>query len=131
MDLSYAEVTYFIQQVALSAASFGVADSDLAIVGAALASTFDVSCAPLTTVIPSQGPQLQSICIDSTCPLAVNATCDLYQTNVTKPTSAGTATSSTPASTSTGVAPITSAGSAASLGVGFGAVVGGLVVLLL
>lgn len=88
MDLSYAEVGYFITQVALSAASFGVAQSDLQIVGAALGSIFDVRCAPPTAVIPAQGAQLQSICTDMTCPLAANDSCALYQTNITEPASA-------------------------------------------
>jgi hypothetical protein len=119
MDLSYAEVGYFITQVALSAASFGVAKSDLEIVGTALGSIFDVRCAPPTIVIPAQGPQLQSICIDSTCPLAVNASCDLYQNNITEPASAtmssmiatGTATST--ASTSSMAATASTAAGAA------------------
>jgi hypothetical protein len=42
MDLSYAEVGYFISQVADSAASFGVAKDDLTVVGNALTSLFDV-----------------------------------------------------------------------------------------
>jgi hypothetical protein len=88
MDLSYAEVGYFITQVALSAASFGVAQSDLQIVGTALGSLFDVRCAPPTVIIPAQGAQLQSICTDMTCPLAVNSSCALYQTNITEPASA-------------------------------------------
>ncbi|MCJ1400632.1 hypothetical protein MMC11_003840 [Xylographa trunciseda] len=78
MDLSAAEVGYFITQVGLSAASFGVATADVTAVGMALASLFDYSCAPPTTVIPAQGPQLQAICIDSTCPVSPNATCAAY-----------------------------------------------------
>lgn len=78
MDLSAAEVGYFIQQVALAASSFGVAQDDIAIVGKALNSIFNVRCAPPTTVIPAQGAQLQSICEDETCPLAPNNTCAAY-----------------------------------------------------
>ncbi|MCJ1293851.1 hypothetical protein MMC34_005407 [Xylographa carneopallida] len=78
MDLSAAEVGYFITQVGLAAASFGVATADVTAVGMALASLFDYSCAPPTTVIPAQGPQLQAICIDSTCPVSPNATCAAY-----------------------------------------------------
>ncbi len=88
MDLSYAQVGYFITQVALSAASFGVAQDDLKIVGAALGATFDFKCSPPTTVIPAQGPQLQSICTGDGCPLDANATCALYQTNITMPSAA-------------------------------------------
>lgn len=78
MDLSAAEVGYFIEQVALAATSFGVSSDDVATVGKALNSIFNVRCAPPTTVIPAQGAQLQSICEDDTCPLAPMATCAAY-----------------------------------------------------
>lgn len=128
MDLSYAEVGYFITQVALSAASFGVAQSDLMIVGTALGSIFDVRCAPPTIVIPAQGAQLQSICTDSTCPLAMNASCALYQTNITEPASVtmssmmatGTATS-TASSSSMSATASTAAGAAGAYPAGVAA----------
>jgi len=78
MDLSAAEVGYFIQQVALAATSFGVSSDDVAVVGKALNTIFNVRCAPPTTVIPAQGAQLQSICQDETCPLAPMPTCAAY-----------------------------------------------------
>lgn len=120
MDLSYAEVGYFITQVALSAASFGVAESDLQIVGAALGSIFDVRCAPPTVIIPAQGAQLQSICTDMTCPLAKNDTCDLYQTNITEPASA-TMSSMMATGAATATASSSSKASTASAGAGAGA----------
>lgn len=76
MDLNPYQVAYFIDQVALAAESFGVAKSDISIVGAALSSLFDYRCAPATTVIKAQGPALQSICIADTCPIAPNSTCN-------------------------------------------------------
>ncbi|TVY42652.1 hypothetical protein LSUB1_G003794 [Lachnellula subtilissima] len=139
MDLSAAEVGYFIQQVAMSAASFGVAQDDLTVVGKALSSTFDVKCAPPTAVIMSQGPQLQSICIDETCALAVNSTCDMYNGTTVKPTVANatlagnttassTASSTTkPSSSSTSV----SKSGAVAVGMSFAAVFGGLAALFL
>lgn len=78
MDLSAAEVGYFIQQVGLSAASFGVATDDIMAVGTALNSLFGYRCAPAMTVIPAQGAVLESICIDESCPIAPNATCSMY-----------------------------------------------------
>lgn len=75
MVLDPHQMGYFIEQVGLSAASFGVAQSDVKAVGTALESLFDYRCAPKTTVIPAQGPQFQSICTDKSCPLAQNATC--------------------------------------------------------
>lgn len=76
MVLDPYQMGYFITQVALSAASFGVAESDIQAVGQALGSLFNYRCSPKTTVIKAQGPQFQSICTDQSCPLADNATCD-------------------------------------------------------
>ncbi|CAG8976396.1 hypothetical protein HYALB_00012543 [Hymenoscyphus albidus] len=100
MDLSPYEVGYFIQQVALSASSFGVAQSDIAAAGTALNSLFNVRCAPSTVVVPSQPAELQSICLENSCPLAPNNTCSAYaasvQPGVANATLAGNATSTTP-----------------------------------
>ncbi|KAJ8068453.1 hypothetical protein OCU04_004008 [Sclerotinia nivalis] len=85
MNLSDAEVNYFIEQIALSASSFGVSASDLMIIGYALRQSFGYRCLPPATIIPSQGAQLQSICTDSTCPLAPNNTCASYDPTITKP----------------------------------------------
>lgn len=67
MALGVYEVAYFIEQVGLSAASFGVATEDVTAVGMALNSLFGYRCAPPTTVIKEQGPQLQAICIEVSC----------------------------------------------------------------
>jgi len=79
MALDQYQVGYFIQQVGLSAASFGVATDDVTAVGKALTQLFNYRCAPNTTVVPEQGPNLQSICTADTCPLAMNATCSAYE----------------------------------------------------
>ena len=145
MDLSYAEVGYFITQVANSAASFGVAKGDLTVVGDALTSLFDVRCSAPTTVVPAQGAALQAICIDSTCPLAPNANCSAYG-NATEPAVAisslvpsmsATATanaSSASSTTSSGAtsspsAPTTGAG--ATYGLSMAAVAAGFAAMLL
>ena len=78
MALDQYQVGYFITQVALAAASFGVAQADIEIVGYALGNLFNVKCGPSTVVIPSQPAGLQSICIESTCAQAMNATCGSY-----------------------------------------------------
>ncbi|KAJ5610366.1 hypothetical protein N7510_007085 [Penicillium lagena] len=75
MVLDPYQVGYFIEQVGLSAASFGVAKSDITAVAEALEKLFDYRCAPKTTVIKSQGANYQSICTDEKCPLAMNDTC--------------------------------------------------------
>lgn len=75
MVLDPFEVGYFITQVGLSAASFGVAQSDIDAVAMSLEKLFDNRCAPKTTAIEAQGPQYQSICTDEKCPLSPNSTC--------------------------------------------------------
>ena len=75
MDLDPYQVGYFITQVGLAAASFGVTTDDVTAVGEALTKLFDYRCAPPMTVVPSQGAQLQSICQDDMCPIYPNATC--------------------------------------------------------
>lgn len=122
MALSNAEVTYFITQVGLSAASFGVATADVTFVGTALASLFGVRCAPETTVIPAQGAHLQSICIAEDCPLSPNATCAAYEA-VVEPaagganntvSATGSATSGSPSATGTASTTAGGAGGAAT-----------------
>ena len=79
MDLDEHEVGYFITQVGLAAASFGVTTEDATAVGTTLGKIFGVRCAPATVVIPSQEAQLQSICVANTCPLSPGDTCAAYQ----------------------------------------------------
>ena len=99
MDLTYAENTYFIQQVGAAAASFGVAEDDITAVAGALSSIFNVRCGPPTTAVKDQGDQLQSICIDEeTCPLAEGAVCDQYDEAV-EPTSVPATASATGSAT--------------------------------
>jgi len=142
MDLSYAQVGYFIQQVALSGASFGVAESDLAGVGTALNSLFGYRCAAAVTVIPAQGPQLQSICTDAaTCPLAPNNTCSAYDTTISEPkmangtmneSSTSTQMSATPTGTNSPSATASkAAGSVVEIGLSVVGLVGGVAALLL
>lgn len=71
MALNNAQVTYFITQVALAAASFGVAETDIKPVGEALGMLFNYKCSPPVTVIPYQGAQNQSICVADSCPQAL------------------------------------------------------------
>jgi hypothetical protein len=79
MDLNPAQLGYFITQVALAGASFGVAQSDLMTVGTALGDLFGMRCSPPTVVIPAFGPQLQAMCVDGSCPISPNATCSMYE----------------------------------------------------
>lgn len=142
MDLSPAEVGYFIEQVAMSAASFGVAQSDLDAVGKALTSTFDVKCAAPAVVVPAQGAQLQSICIQDSCPLAANNTCSAYNATMmpavanatlvgnSSSTASVSKTSSMPSSTGSNPAVVSKA-SAATIGMSFAAAAGGLAALFL
>ena len=82
MNLDPNELGYFITQVGLSAASFGVTTEDVTTVGQALGKLFGYRCAPPTVVVPSQGAHLQSICQADTCPLSPNDTCKAYTQSV-------------------------------------------------
>lgn len=120
MDLNYAQVSYFNQQVALAAASFGVSQDDINTVGMALNNYFNVRCEPAVTLAPALGSQLQSICIADSCPLAPNNTCSAYaaavQPGVANSTLAmGQGNSSSPA-TSSAAAGGSSTASASSSG---------------
>ncbi|GJD01451.1 hypothetical protein CH63R_06919 [Colletotrichum higginsianum IMI 349063] len=95
MDLDENELGYFIQQVALAGASFGVAQNDLEAVGMALNQLFGLRCSPATTAIPEQGPQLQAICIEDSCPISPNATCANYQPAIAPKNATGVETNAT------------------------------------
>ena len=101
MDLDEYEVGYFIQQVGLAAASFGVASADIQGVATALNALFGYKCAPAVTVIPAQGPQFESICVADSCPLAANATCSSYNSTMTPAIITGAAVGSGSSSNST------------------------------
>ncbi|PBP19542.1 hypothetical protein BUE80_DR009767 [Diplocarpon rosae] len=134
MDLSIAEVTYFIEQVAGAALSFGVSADDLAPVGQALMTLFGYRCSPPATVIPAQGNQTQSICQAEDCPLAPMSNCTGY--TYVEPAVAvsslvpNTTASMTSAPTGTGAAPVVNA-AAANVGLRFAALAGGLAALFL
>ena len=64
MALDAYEVQYFIEQVGLSAASFGVADADIEYVGRVLQEFFGFKCAPAVDIIPGKSEELQSICTE-------------------------------------------------------------------
>ncbi|KAI0019794.1 hypothetical protein F4780DRAFT_405044 [Xylariomycetidae sp. FL0641] len=98
MDLDAAEFGYFVQQVGLAAASFGVADADVKAVGAALNTLFGYRCAPPATAVKAQGPQLQSICVAEDCPLAHDAVCARYDDDLQEPKSATSTLSAMPSS---------------------------------
>ncbi|KAI9817381.1 MAG: hypothetical protein M1832_004688 [Thelocarpon impressellum] len=131
MDLSPYELGYFITQVGLSAASFGVAEEDVSAVGTALSTLFGYRCSPPTTVVPAQGPQLQSMCGEvDTCPLDPNATCSLADNNGTSVAPAPNGTVAAPSGTGTPPPPQVSTSGAAGLAgyVSLAAVLGALIV---
>ena len=63
MALDAYEVGYFIQQVGLSAASFGVTASDVNVVAIALQHTFGYRCSKPAAPLPKTKKELQAICI--------------------------------------------------------------------
>jgi len=110
MALDSSEVGYFIEQVGLAAASFGVTNDDVTAVGNLLTGIFDVSCGPPTTVIPADGPQLQSICTDPDCTQSANATCSMYDTFPGQPANASSSSASGTATSPAGSKPTSSSG---------------------
>ena len=85
MDLGPSEVGYFIAQVGMSAASFGVATDDITSVGDSLTKLFAYRCTPPNAIVPQQSKFLQSICIADTCPLGQDSVCEEYG-SVSEPT---------------------------------------------
>ncbi len=83
MALDPYQMGYFIQQVGLAATSFGVTTEDATTAGMALTKLFDYRCSPPTTVVKAQGPQLQSMCDDPSCPLDPMSQCGLEDNNGT------------------------------------------------
>lgn len=139
---------YFITQVGLAAASFGVAKDDITVVANALNTTFNVACAPAAAVIKAQGPQLQAICINQTsCAKAKDGDCSKYanvvmpqnatmtgtQTMMPTATNSGSMTMSSGATgTQSGATSSpTSTGAAAANGLSFAAVAAGLAAFML
>jgi hypothetical protein len=113
MVLDPFELGYFIEQVALSAASFGVAPADIKAVGQALGAAFTFRCEKPMALIKSQGPQLQSICTDKTCPLAVNSSCT-DQPTIQGPVTGNTSSSSTSSASGTSTPTSTASGAAST-----------------
>lgn len=63
MALDAYQVGWFIEQVGLSAKSFGVAEADVKFVGTALNALFGHKCAPKLDIVAGADEELQSICI--------------------------------------------------------------------
>lgn len=78
MDLSYAQNKYFIDQHVVAAESLGFSSADSKILSDKLYNIFAVRCGGPTSIIKTQGPQLQSTCLTDDCPDADDSECDLY-----------------------------------------------------
>lgn len=141
MNLGNAEMTYFVTQVGLAAASFGVAKEDVAAVGKALLDTFNMKCSAPVELIPGSGPLPQAICIADNCMQAKDAKCDAYAKAeapvkcTAKPTGGmnGTATATpAPSGSATGTAkPPVATGAAGVNAVNFAALAAGVAALVL
>jgi hypothetical protein len=83
MDLTPAELGYFISQVGLAATSFGVSTEDVTAVAGSLNKLFGYRCSPPAVVIPEMGATLNSICQAEECPLDAMATCAAYPSSGT------------------------------------------------
>jgi hypothetical protein len=136
MRLDPSQLGYFIQQVALAGASFGVAQADLEAVGAALNQLFGLRCAPPVEIVKSQGAQLQAICVAESCMLAPDAVCSKYdapdgENGGTTVSGSPTATSTSKSSTATPSPSSVSTAGAVVTGLNIAAVAVGVAALLL
>ena len=78
MNLNYTDLGYFIDQVAEATQYFGFSDEDAATLNGHWNSVYNVQCSP-----PEPDGTLQSLCLATSCPLAVpNADCAAYM-NIT------------------------------------------------
>lgn len=84
MGLDNAEFTYFVTQVGLAAASFGVSAADVKAAGTALIDGFGMRCAPAAAIGPLPKEPL-AICQASDCPQASMSDCSLYDTMEPQP----------------------------------------------
>ena len=99
MNLNAAQVGYFIQQVGLSAASFGVSTEDVSYVGNALTTLFNTKCSRAVALTPQTTPDLQSVCTGDNCVVAKDSD-SICLSNSTTPTTT-TTTAKTPEQTTT------------------------------
>ena len=91
MRLSHNQMGYFIEQVGMSASSFGAAKADVDMVGAALTKVFDYQCSPPYALASDVPADLQSICIGTGCPLDPMPDCAAYYArNGTSPSMSST-----------------------------------------
>ncbi|UZJ52101.1 hypothetical protein CBS101457_001421 [Exobasidium rhododendri] len=105
MNLDKYEMAYFIEQVGLSATSFGVTTEDATAVGTALTNAFDYRCLPPTSLGGGAANASQSICVAANCPLAASSNCTVTATsfpNGTNGVEAATAPATTTTSSSSG-----------------------------
>ncbi len=80
MNLTAADLGYFITQVALAAESLGVASSDVDKVGVALTTTFTKLCLAPSVIVPGVPATYQdpAICNDVSCSKAMSDSCNAY-----------------------------------------------------
>ncbi|PWN35970.1 uncharacterized protein FA14DRAFT_184804 [Meira miltonrushii] len=108
MNLDETEMNYFIEQVGMSATSFGVSDADAMTVGNSLNKTFNYRCAPPVVLGPGFANVSQSTCLAADCmvysPPDCNQMGDSYPngTNNAQPQSAAASGSSSGSSGSGG-----------------------------
>ena len=78
MDLSAAEMGFFIDQAVRGLLSFGFESADAQYVNATLNAVFNKRCAPAAPVVPANITALQAICVAPDCALSPNDTCSAY-----------------------------------------------------
>jgi len=89
MRLDNNQIGWFISQVGLAAASFGVTQADVTTIATTLNTVFNYRCSPPVNLVGTSA--LQSICTNpKKCPLDPNAMCSLYDGPYPHPARSGT-----------------------------------------
>ena len=89
MDITFDQNNYFIGQVGAAALALGVTANDVTTITSLMDTTFNTRCPPIITntflapeILIGTNP---SICIDKSCPLAFNATCEIDDSSTIPP----------------------------------------------
>lgn len=98
MNLNHTQLSYFIDQLTMSAEHFGFSEQDANTINQSLNSRYNVRCAPAVAFNPQSKPQLLSLCQHPTCPLAAPAAdCPAY-VNLTAEGTSGDSNTQQPSS---------------------------------
>lgn len=98
MNLNHTQLSYFIDQLTMSAEHFGFSEQDAGTINRNLNARYNVRCAPAFAFNAQSKPQLLSLCQHPSCPLAApDADCPAY-VNLTAEGTSGDSNTQQPSS---------------------------------